>query len=117
MRAHHALRASLPGVPAGPGWRRVLVIAGLTVLAFTAPAVAAYAADSVVTGATQSSDAAPTNETLVVRAGAPADLYPGVRRDLSLRVTNEGDEAVTVTRSPGAGDRGREPERRGQPQR
>jgi hypothetical protein len=99
MRAHHALRASLPGVPAGAGWRRVLAVAGLTVLAFTAPAVAAYAADAAVSGpgnATTATTAAPSNETLVVRAGAPSDLYPGVRRNLSLLVTNQGDESVTT---------------------
>jgi hypothetical protein len=96
MRAHRALRASLPGVPAGRGWRRVVAVAGLTVLAFTAPAVAAYAADSAVTGATRSPVAAPTDETLVVRAGAPSELHPGVRHDLFLLVTNQSDRAVTT---------------------
>jgi hypothetical protein len=80
------------------GSRRALAIAGLTILAFTAPAVAAYATESVVHTSVMASDPAPSNETLLVRAGPLSDrLYPGVRRNLSLLVTNQGDRSVTTT--------------------
>ena len=95
MRALHALRVSLPGSPAGTGWRRILSTAALTTLAVVGPAAAAYATDSVVSDRPVIADSA--DHGLLVRAHAAAHgLYPGARQDVSLLVTNLGAESVTT---------------------
>ena len=94
MRAHHALRVSLPGAPAGTGWRRLFTIAVLTALAVVGPTAAAYATDTVVSERPVTSV---SDQGLLVRAHASADrLYPGASQNVSLLVTNRGAQDVTT---------------------
>jgi len=94
MRAHHALRVSLPGAPAGTGWRRLFTIAILTALAVVGPTAAAYATDTVVSERPVTSV---SDQGLLVRANASSDrLYPGASQNVSLFVTNRGAQDVTT---------------------